>query len=66
MNPAKLRIFVVENHADTVFGLELLFGALGHEMIVASDMKSALRKVDEIEFDVMLSDIGLPDGDGWG
>ena len=65
MKPEKLRIFVVENHPDTVFGLEVMLDALGHEMIAASDMKSAIKLADEIQFDILLSDVGLPDGDGW-
>ena len=61
----KLRVFIVENHPDTVFGLRMYLDVLGHEAHVAHDMKTALKMAREIEFDVLLSDISLPDGDGW-
>lgn len=61
----KLRVFVVENHPDTSYGLKMILEALGYEFILAQDLKSALKLADEIEFDVLLSDIGLPDSDGW-
>ena len=34
-------------------------------MTVAADMVSALREIPESRCDVLISDIGLPDGDGW-
>lgn len=60
-----LRIFVVEDHADTARGLALYLRGNGHEVHVALDMRSARQLSTEIDYDILLSDIGLPDGNGW-
>ena len=39
--------------------------AQGHSVVTALDMKSALKEGPVASFDVLISDIGLPDGDGW-
>src|SRR5438045_9571591 len=41
-----------------------LLVARGHKVTVAHDMKSALEKVEADGFDVLISDVGLPDGSG--
>ena len=38
---------------------------LGHTVFVADTMSRALREVPAANCDVLISDIGLPDGDGW-
>ncbi len=60
-----LRILVVENHADTRDVLVSLLEGLGHTVVVAESMRNALRAAPEARCDVLISDIGLPDGDGW-
>jgi CheY-like chemotaxis protein len=60
-----LRFLVVENHQDTLDAIKMFLEAQGHTVEVAPDMKSALKLAPKAEFDVMISDIGLPDGDGW-
>ena len=65
MNDQKFRILVVEDHVDTAFGLKMYFGNLGHDVRVALDVKSALAAAEESPFDVLLSDLALPDGTGW-
>ena len=60
-----LRIFVVENHADTREFLSLMLQELGHTVFMADTMSRALREVPAANCDVLISDIGLPDGDGW-
>ena len=60
-----LRVFVVENHADTREFLTFLLRDLGHTVMVADSMARALRDVPGSNCDVLISDIGLPDGDGW-
>ncbi|MDQ6654500.1 MAG: response regulator [Verrucomicrobiota bacterium] len=65
MTARSLRIFVVEDHADTARGLKKYLESRGHQVIVAQDVSSALRLADEQPFDVLLSDLGLPDGNGW-
>ncbi len=60
-----LQILVVENHADTLKYLRKYLEQLGHSVRAASTMKEALQALAEAPGDVLLSDIGLPDGDGW-
>jgi DNA-binding response OmpR family regulator len=60
-----LRVFLVENHEDTVKYIKLYLEHLGHVVLVAEEMKTALREIPESRCDVLISDIGLPDGDGW-
>lgn len=38
---------------------------LGNVVDAAVDMTSALSRIPEAEVDLLISDIGLPDGDGW-
>ena len=61
----KFRILVVEDHVDTAFGLKMYFSGLGHDVRVALDVKSALAAAEEGPFDILLSDLLLPDGNGW-
>ena len=63
--PKVLRIFIVEDHPDTARGLARYLRANGHEVHVALDVGSARQLATEIEYDILLSDIGLPDGNGW-
>ena len=63
--PEPLSIFIVEDHADTARGLALYLRGTGHEVHVASDVASARQLASTIRYDILLSDLGLPDGDGW-
>lgn len=65
MNSNTLKFFVVENHQDTLDAIKMFLEAQGHAVEAALDMKSALKHAPQTEFDVLISDIGLPDGDGW-
>lgn len=63
--PARqLRILVVEDHQDTAEVLVRLLVGLGHEARASHSLAEALRAIRESEFDLVLSDIGLPDGTG--
>lgn len=60
-----LRIFVVENHEDTRFLLCLLLEQSGHIVQSASSMTEALAALPGSDSEVLISDVGLPDGSGW-
>lgn len=60
-----LKIFLVENHNDTLTYLSSYLRACGHEVECARDMASALESLEGRRIDVLICDIGLPDGDGW-
>lgn len=60
-----LRLIVVEDHANTAEGLKKFLTAVGYRVFVATDMASALSLAGVIDFDLLLSDLALPDGTGW-
>ncbi|HEV8543746.1 MAG TPA: response regulator [Verrucomicrobiae bacterium] len=60
-----MRIFVVENHQDTLKSLELYLADLGHEVATARTIESALVDLPSFGADMLICDIGLPDGTGW-
>ena len=57
-------ILVVDDHRDTLRSMSLLLTRLGYHVLAAENMTDALRIATEEEFDILLSDIGLPDGSG--
>ena len=65
-NPGKmLRILVVEDHDDTLQALSRLLSHFGHEISLADRAQNALDMINSKEFDVVLCDIALPDGNGY-
>jgi DNA-binding response OmpR family regulator len=60
-----LSVFLVENHEDTVKYIRLYLEQLSYKVFIAADMATALREIPNSRCDVLISDIGLPDGDGW-
>ena len=63
--PSKLRVLVVEDHADTAESVAVLLRLHGHEVDVAPDGPTALRIAAQNPPDVALLDIGLPGMDGF-
>jgi CheY-like chemotaxis protein len=63
--PHFLRIYVVENDTDSRQMLTLLLKTWGHDVESASTMGEALAHLPGQRYDVLISDIGLPDGNGW-
>lgn len=63
--PARsLRVLLVEDHDDTRQILHLLMMRWGHSVTTASTLTQARQELAEKTFDLLLSDIGLPDGSG--
>ena len=60
-----LRVFVVENHPDTLASLQLYLRDLGHHVHSAMTMAQALNVVPKLHVDLLICDVGLPDGTGW-
>jgi CheY-like chemotaxis protein len=60
-----LNVFLVEDNEDTRLVLAQLLEATGCEVHVAGSMQAALREFPLFSSAVLLSDLGLPDGDGW-
>lgn len=57
-------ILVVDDHRDTLRSMKLLLTRLGYHVLAAENMTDALRIAADEKFDILLSDIGLPDGSG--
>ncbi len=62
--PQALRILLVEDHEETRKIMARLLGQLGHQITAACSVGEALYLINRHEFDLLVSDIGLPDGSG--
>jgi PAS domain S-box-containing protein len=59
-----LKILLVEDHEPTLKMMTRLLEQYGHRVTTAATAKAALDATDASEFDLMISDLGLPDGSG--
>jgi signal transduction histidine kinase len=59
-----VRLLLVEDHEDTNLSLTRMLRRRGYEVYTAFDVRSALDFATANDFDVLVSDIGLPDGTG--
>src|ERR1051325_5174595 len=60
-----MRILIVEDHDDTRDALERFLSRCGYGVEVAADLRTALTFLQAQPFDVVVSDIALPDGTGY-
>ena len=60
-----LRLLVVEDHVDSAELLAELLEHSGHTVRVATTASDAIAIANEQPFDVVLSDVGLPDATGY-
>ena len=60
-----LRVLIIEDHSDTLLVLKSLLCRWGYEVSAAESLESGLAHIRAKEFDIILSDIGLPDGTGY-
>jgi hypothetical protein len=63
--PKHLRILLVEDHRDTRHALSRLLTHFGHQTSVADSTRRAIEMMASQRFDLVLCDIGLPDGSGY-
>lgn len=59
-----LRVLLVDDHPDTCAALERLLTLRGHAVTAAHNMREALVTASQASFDLLISDVGLPDGNG--
>jgi signal transduction histidine kinase len=59
-----LRILLVDDHVDTCTALERLLVRRGHLVAAAHNVRSAMEAAARSSFDLLISDIALPDGTG--
>ena len=62
--PAIGTLLLVDDHVDTLQVMARLLTRRGHQVLVAADCRSALETAREHRFDLVVSDLGLPDGSG--
>jgi signal transduction histidine kinase len=59
------RVLLVDDHYDTCIGMKRMLERRGYEITVAHSAEQAVEKVRTEEFDLLISDIGLPDRSGY-
>jgi CheY-like chemotaxis protein/anti-sigma regulatory factor (Ser/Thr protein kinase) len=59
-----LRLLVVEDHEPTLTVLSRLLTKAGHKVSAANSVAAACALAERGDFDVFITDIGLPDGTG--
>ena len=60
-----MRILLVEDHPVTAKMMQMVLTSDGHAVEVAHDVATALELAGQHTFDLLLSDLGLPDGSGY-
>jgi PAS domain S-box-containing protein len=61
----RLRVLLVEDHGDTARATVRLLERSGYKVEWAEGVAAALRLAESQPFDIVVSDLGLPDGDGY-
>ena len=59
------RLLLVEDHSVTAQLTKMVLTAEGHRVETAGDVATALQLAEQMSFDLMVSDLGLPDGSGY-
>jgi signal transduction histidine kinase len=62
--PPRLRLLVIEDHEPTMMVLVRLLRHYGHDVFTAENVERALAVAAAHSFDLVISDLGLPDGNG--
>ncbi len=58
------RILIVDDDPLVVITLELLLSSEGHEVIAVDHPEAALASLEDSRFDLVITDLGLPQMDG--
>src|SRR6476646_432551 len=61
---ASVSILLVEDHKDSREILANLLAHCGYEVSTAANMQDALTLINDLRFEILVCDIGLPDGSG--
>jgi DNA-binding response OmpR family regulator len=59
-----MRVLIVEDHTDSRAVLGTLLNHCGCQTVTAKTFKEACARLDQMRFDILIADLGLPDGDG--
>ena len=60
----RLRILLVEDHGVTAKMMRMVLATEGHTVETAGDVATAIELADQHRFDLLVSDLGLPDASG--
>ncbi|PYK29161.1 MAG: hypothetical protein DME59_00275 [Verrucomicrobia bacterium] len=63
--PRHRRVLLVDDHYDTCLSMKRMLERRGYEITIAHSAEQAVEKVRTQEFDLLISDIGLPDRSGY-
>lgn len=63
--PARINALVVDDVADVTEMLSVLLTHAGYKVVTAASAMSALKVARERQFDVIISDIGMPEMNGY-
>ncbi len=61
----KTHLLVVDDHHDTCLGMKMLLERRGYRITLAHTADQAVQKAHDEKFDLLISDIGLPDRSGY-
>jgi DNA-binding response OmpR family regulator len=59
-----MRVLLVEDHADTRAVLSTLLNRCGCQTVTAKNLREARSRLKEMRFEILITDLNLPDGDG--
>ena len=59
-----MTVLLVEDHADTRSVFEILLNRCGCQTVTAKSLEDGRARLKEMSFDILISDLNLPDGDG--
>jgi CheY-like chemotaxis protein len=62
--PGSLKVLVIEDHEDTAIVMARMLQDMGNTVVGANSVASAVDVLTRDKFDLIVSDIGLPDGNG--
>ena len=62
--PGSLKVLVIEDHEDTAIVMTRMLQDMGNTVVGANSVASAVDVLTRDKFDLIVSDIGLPDGNG--
>ena len=65
VSTSQRRLLVVDDHQDTCTGMKLMLERRGYEITLAHSAEQAVEKARSQKFDLLISDIGLPDRSGY-
>ena len=61
----RLRLLLVEDHPSTLKAVTKLLQSCGHQVDGFASMAEGLRAAEANQYDLLISDLGLPDGSGY-